>query len=32
MNILSKFSNVSEEYPRPSKEGVYKVEVAANNV
>ena len=30
--FLSKFSNLSEENPRPSKEGVYKVEVAANNV
>ena len=31
-NILSKLSNLSEDNPRPSKEGVYKVEVAANNV
>ena len=29
--FLSKFSNLSEENPIPSKEGVYKVEVAANN-
>ena len=31
-NILSRFSDLSEENPRPSKEGVYKVAVAANNV
>ena len=27
-----KFNNLSEENPRPSKEGVYKVAVASNNV
>ena len=32
LKILSKFSNLSEENPRPSKEGVHKVKLAANNV
>ena len=32
MKILSKFSNLSEENPRPSKEGIHKVKIAANNV
>ena len=31
-NVLSKFGSLSEENQRPSKEGVYKVAVAANIV